>query len=72
VSLHPDRDRRFSVEAHGWPDKDLLSKADSLLSLPADQLQDKVDNTSVRSGTFQLETDENGKPNRVSLARFGG
>ena len=25
------------------PDKDLLSKADSLLTLPADQLQDKVD-----------------------------
>jgi hypothetical protein len=54
------------------PDKDLLSKADSLLTLPADQLQDKVDKYLGAVRDFQLETDENGKPDRVSLARLVG
>jgi len=54
------------------PGKDLLSKADSLLTLPADQLQDKVDKYLGAVRDFQLETDENGKPDRVSLARLVG
>jgi len=54
------------------PGKALLSKADSLLTLPADQLQDKVDKYLGAVRDFQLETDENGKPDRVSLARLVG
>ncbi len=54
------------------PGKDLLSKADSLLTLPADQLQTKVDKYLGSVGDFQLETDENGKPDRASLARLVG
>jgi hypothetical protein len=55
------------------PGKDLLAKADSLLTLPADQLQAKVDKyLSVAEG-FDLETDETtGKPERTSLARLVG
>ena len=54
------------------PGKDLLSKADSLLTLPADQLQGKVDKYLGAVGDFQLETDENDKQNRASLARLVG
>ena len=54
------------------PGKDLLSKADSLLTLPVDQLQGKVDKYLGAVGDFQLETDENDKPNRASLARLVG
>jgi hypothetical protein len=54
------------------PGNDLLSKADSLLTLPADQLQDKIDKYLGAVRDFQLETDKNGKPDRVSLARLVG
>lgn len=54
------------------PGKDLLAKADSLLTLPADQLQAKVDKYLASVEGFQLDTDEAGKPERASLARLVG
>jgi hypothetical protein len=54
------------------PGKDLLAKADSLLTLPQDQLQAKIDKyKSVVE--YELETDEEtGKPDRASFARLIG
>lgn len=54
------------------PGKDLLAKADSLLTLPADQLQTKVDKYLGACEGFDLQMDENGKPERSSLARLIG
>lgn len=54
------------------PGKDLLAKADSLLSLPQDQLQTKVDKYTAVVEGYELATDENGKPDRASLARLIG
>jgi hypothetical protein len=54
------------------PDKALLAKADSLLTLPADQLQEKIDKYLGRVEGFELETDEQDKPQRESLARLLG
>ncbi len=54
------------------PGKDLLAKADSLLTLPADQLQAKVDKYQGAVEGFDLQTDESGKPDRASLARLVG
>jgi hypothetical protein len=55
------------------PGKDLLTKADSLLTLPADQLQTKVDKYLGAVEGFELQTDETtGKPDRASLARLVG
>jgi hypothetical protein len=55
------------------PGKDLLAKADSLLTLPADQLQTKVDKYLGAVEGFELQTDEaTGKPDRASLARLVG
>jgi hypothetical protein len=54
------------------PGKDLLAKADSLLTLPEDQLQTKIDKYLSRVEGFELETDENDKPERNSLARLIG
>ena len=56
------------------PDKSLLSKADSWLTLPDDQLQAKIDKAqSAIDGGFELETDdETGKPDRRSLAQLIG
>ena len=60
-----------SKRARG-PGKDLLAKADSLLTLPEDQLQTKIDKYLERVEGFELETDENDKPERNSLARLIG
>jgi hypothetical protein len=55
------------------PGKDLLTKADSLLALPADQLQTKIDKYLGAVEGFELQTDEaTGKPERASLARLVG
>lgn len=54
------------------PDKALLAKADSLLTLPADQLQVKIDKYLAKVEGFELETDEADKPERNSLARLIG
>jgi len=54
------------------PGKDLLAKADSLLTLPADQLAAKVDKYQGAVEGFELTTDESGKPDRASLARLVG
>jgi hypothetical protein len=55
------------------PGKDLLAKADSLLTLPEDQLQAKIDKYMAAVEGFELETDEeSGKPDRSSLARLIG
>ena len=54
------------------PGKDLLAKADSLLTLPIDQLQAKIDKYKG-AVEHDLETDEEtGKPDRNSLARLIG
>ena len=60
-----------SKRARG-PGKDLLAKADSLLTLPADQLQQKIDKYLSKVEGFELETDEADKPERNSLARLIG
>jgi hypothetical protein len=60
-----------SKRARG-PGKDLLAKADSLLTLPADQLQAKIDKYLSKVEGFELETDEADKPERNSLARLIG
>jgi hypothetical protein len=54
------------------PDKALLAKADSLLTLPEDQLQQKIEKYLGKVEGFQLETDDNDKPERASLARLIG
>lgn len=54
------------------PGKDLLAKADSLLAGPEDQLNAKVDKYLSAVEGFELERDENGKPDRASLARLVG
>jgi hypothetical protein len=55
------------------PDKALLAKADSLLTLPEDQLQAKIDKYTAAVEGYELETDEeSGKPDRTSLARLIG
>lgn len=73
VSLHP-RPRSTLLRRSAWLDqaKTCCQKADSLLTLPADQLQAKVDKYLGAVRGFQIETDENGKPDRVSLARLVG
>jgi hypothetical protein len=54
------------------PGKDLLAKADSLLTLPADQLTAKIDKYKA-SVEYEVEVDEEtGKPDRNSLARLIG
>jgi hypothetical protein len=54
------------------PGKDLLAKADSLLTLPADQLQAKIDKYQG-AVEQEIEVDEStGKPDRNSLARLIG
>ena len=54
------------------PGKDLLAKADSLLTLPQDQLQAKIDKYKG-AVEHELETnEETGKPDRNSLARLIG
>jgi hypothetical protein len=60
-----------SKRARG-PDKVLLAKADSILTLPADQLQAKIDKYLAKVEGFELETDEADKPERTSLARLIG
>ncbi|HEU0049869.1 MAG TPA: hypothetical protein VFQ43_19935 [Nitrososphaera sp.] len=51
------------------PDKTVLSRADSWLTLPDDQLQAKIDKALAAVDGFELETDEEtGKPDRRSLA----
>jgi hypothetical protein len=54
------------------PDKALLAKAESLLTLPEDQLQQRIDKYMSRVEGFQLETDDNDKPEKASLARLIG
>lgn len=55
------------------PGKDLLAKADSLLTLPADQLSAKTDKYLGVCEGFDLQMDEaTGKPERTSLARLVG
>jgi len=54
------------------PGKELLGKADSLLTLPDDQLQVKIDKFLSKVEGFELEEDENGKPERSSLAKLIG
>jgi hypothetical protein len=54
------------------PDKALLAKAESLLTLPEDQLQQRIDKYLSRVEGFQLETDDNDKPEKASLARLIG
>lgn len=55
------------------PGKDLLAKADSLLTLPPDQLQTKIDKYQDAVEGFELVIDEaTGKPDRASLARLVG
>lgn len=55
------------------PGKDLLAKADSLLQLPPDQLQAKIDKYLGAAEGYDLTIDEStGKPERSSLARLVG
>jgi hypothetical protein len=54
------------------PDKALLAKAESLLTLPDDQLQQKIDKYLSKVEGFELETDDNDKPEKASLARLIG
>jgi hypothetical protein len=55
------------------PGKDLLAKADSLLTLPIEQLTAKTDLYLSKVEGFDLVTDEaTGKPERTSLARLVG
>jgi hypothetical protein len=60
-----------SKRARG-PDKTLLAKADSILTLPADQLQAKIDKYLEKVEGYELETDDTDKPERTSLARLIG
>jgi hypothetical protein len=67
ISVDPSPAKRVA-----GPDKQLLAKADSLLTLPEDQLNAKVEKyLSVVEG-FELERDEADKPDRVSFARLIG
>lgn len=54
------------------PGKDLLVKADSWLTLPEDQLETKINKAREAVPGYDLEMDENDKPDRVSLARLIG
>lgn len=52
------------------PGKDVLAKADDILTLPADQIEAKVTKYLGKVEGFELDRDEAGKPDRSSLARL--
>lgn len=54
------------------PGKDLLAKADSILTMPEDQIEARVQKYLSRVDGFDLQRDENDRPERVSLARLVG
>lgn len=54
------------------PDKNLLAKADSLLTLPTDALEAKVSTLLTEVDGFDLTREDDGKPERTSLARLVG
>jgi hypothetical protein len=67
IAIDPSPAKRVS-----GPDKQLLGKADSLLTLPDDQLDEKVEKMIGRVEGFELQRDENDRPDRSSLARLVG
>lgn len=56
----------------GAPSKANQEKADGLLQLDADTLETKVEKLMAAAPNFSLARDEDGKPERVSLARLIG
>jgi len=67
VGIDPSPAKRIA-----GPDKSLLVKADSWLTLPDDQLEVKINKAREAVGAYDLELDENDKPDRISLARLIG
>jgi hypothetical protein len=52
------------------PGKDVLAKADDILTLPQDQIEAKVAKYLGKVEGFELDRDEAGKPERSSFARL--
>lgn len=67
IMVDPSPSKRAS-----GPGKDLLAKADSILTLPTDQIETKITKYSEKVPSYELARDEAGVPDRDSLARLLG